>query len=1045
MAHYRWLAALAVAGVLLPGSARAQGVTTAAVSGTVTDETGQPVADAQIQVLNTATGYSTGTMTRADGRYNVLGLEVGGPYTVRARRIGYAPEERTGFVLTLGQNLRLDLRLGRQAVVLTGVTVTADRDALISSSRTGAQTLVSDTALRRLPTLNRNFTDFVALTPQVSVSGPGISGGGVNNRYNNIQIDGAIASDIFGLGSTGQPGGQAGGKVISLEAVKEYQVLLTPFDVRQGNFAGALVNAVTKSGTNQFHGTAFYYTRNEGLARNVEYLPEYEQTQLGFSLGGPIVRDRVHFFVAPEFTRRTQPAFGPYLGSADQPVPSDTVQRFISLLQGYGINGGSAGLVQNKNPLDNAFARIDVAALPFNSRAVISYNYSFPKNDVFSRSDRSFPLTSFAYQFESRTSQPKLQLFSNFANGAANELSLAATFSRDKRRPDVVAPMITVQSRSVGLVAGADRFSQGNALDQDILELKDDVTFPVGAHTVTIGTQNQFYNIYNLFSRDSYGVYTFGNLDSLALGLPNSYSVGLQSDPRYPVRVHMRASQFALYAQDQWQPARGLSLTVGLRADIPVLNTRPPRTELVATNFGRNTDEVPSGNVQWSPRLGFNWDVTGDQTNQLRGGVGMFVGRPAFVWISNAYQNSGSGLGLLNCTNRGATAFSGAGRAPAFDPDPTSQPTACANGAGLSSYRDQIDLLSQDLKFPQTLRLTLGYDRRLPLGLVGTLEGIWTRNVNDFFYLNRNLAGPQGVDARGRVMYGTIGATGQSSPTRVSSSFGNIIEAVNTSRNYSYNLTAQLQRRFENNFEARAAYTFSRVRDAQSPTSSQGISNWRFGRTLSGRHDDQEPTISLFDQPHKIVLAGTYSLPTRTDVSLYYIGQSGQPYDYVYGGFSGRGDLNADGSQGNDLFYVPRSATDSSQIVVETVATAQALEEFIENTDCLRESRGRIMERNSCRTPWQNIMNLTLRQSLPQFRGQNVALEVGVFNLLNLLNREWGLQQFTPGGFSNVNIVTHTGMVGTVPRVTFNPNAERFNARNAASNYQIQLSARYSF
>ncbi|HEY7877130.1 MAG TPA: carboxypeptidase regulatory-like domain-containing protein, partial [Gemmatimonadaceae bacterium] len=307
----------------------AQGITTAAVSGVVTDESGQPVEAAQIQIVNQATGVRSGTLTRTNGNYYVQGLEVGGPYMVTVKRIGFQPDSLGGIRLSLGQNFRANFKVNTQAARLEAVTVRAATSdtlsALISPSRRGVQTDISDSALRRLPTLNRNFTDFLALTPQVNVAqSGGLSGGGQNNRFNNIQIDGASESDIFGLGTTGQPGGQARGRSISLEAVKEYQVLLSPFDVRQGNFTGALINAVTKSGTNELHGSAFYYFRNENLAADVPILrsSNFEQKQFGFSLGGPIVKDKIHFFIAPEWQREDYPAPGPYIGQPANLTPA---------------------------------------------------------------------------------------------------------------------------------------------------------------------------------------------------------------------------------------------------------------------------------------------------------------------------------------------------------------------------------------------------------------------------------------------------------------------------------------------------------------------------------------------------------------------------------------------------------------------------------------------------------------------------------------------------------------------------------------------------
>src|SRR5688572_22297782 len=309
-------AALVAAYSLIAGtSVQAQAVTTGSVSGTVTAQSGEPLANVQVQVVNRATGFSAGVTTGASGRYTVAGLEVGSNYAITVRRIGFEPQTRD-IAISLGAASRADFVLSAQTVVLAGVTVTGERSAIISPTRTGAVTAITDTALRRLPTLNRNFTDFIALTPQVSTTlfNGGLSGGGTNNRYNNVQIDGTSEADVFGLGSTGQPGGQANGKSIGLESVKEYVVMLSPYDVRQGFFAGLLINAVTKSGTNDFSGTAFGVMNSEKYTRDQPYINKFEQQQYGFSLGGPIIRDRAFFFISPEFQTRVEPATGQFLG-----------------------------------------------------------------------------------------------------------------------------------------------------------------------------------------------------------------------------------------------------------------------------------------------------------------------------------------------------------------------------------------------------------------------------------------------------------------------------------------------------------------------------------------------------------------------------------------------------------------------------------------------------------------------------------------------------------------------------------------------------------
>ncbi|HJR62504.1 MAG TPA: TonB-dependent receptor [Gemmatimonadaceae bacterium] len=1048
---------------------RAQGVTTGAISGRVTDSSGVGIEAAQVQVINRATGFSTGTLSRSDGRYYVQSLEVGGPYSVNVRILGFEPQSRDTLFVTLGQNLRVDFVLIRRAAELATVEVTAEEDPVFSASHKGVQTLVSDSALRRLPTLNRNFTDFVRLTPQISTSGPGLSGGGVNNRFNNIQIDGASENDIFGLGSTGQPGGQARGKSITIEAVKEYQVLLTPFDVRQGNFAGVLINAVTKSGTNDFRATAFYYTRNEGLAQNSDFIrnSEFDQQQYGFSLGGPIIRDRLHFFVAPEWQAREAPAFGPFVGqssSSTVPVPVDEadVARFTSILEGYGLQAGSPGRVVNENPLLNFFGRIDLALPEWNSRLFIRHNYGSAEDDVFSRSTASsnptFGLTSAGFFFDSKKHATVGQLHTNFNNGANNELIVGYNRIRDSRTPNVRQPLVSVRVPNPNggittLQAGAEQFSQGNELDQDIFEITDNFSMPFGAHTITVGTHNEFFKIRNLFTESSFGVWSFLSLDDLEAGDADTYR--LARDLGNGVVAQFNAAQYGFYAQDLWQVTRNLSLTFGLRADIPVLRDKPRFTPVVDTLYGRRTDVVPSGNLQWSPRLGFNWDIRGDMTQQLRGGVGVFVGRPAFVWIGNAFQNSGSNLGFLNCS----PSSSAPGPAPAFTPDIESQPTACANGQGLATgVVGPVNLLDEDLKFPQTLRFALGYDRLLPGDVTLTLEGLYTKGLNNFFYINRNLVGVQGTDRNGRVMYGAINANATSNPSVVSNRFSEVIDVTNQSRDYAYNLTGQIQKRFSGAFEARGSYTYSKVRDVQTLGSSRAISNWQFGRTLSGDHLQENLGISLFDQPHKVSISGTYTLPWRnfkTDISLIYSGISGNPFDYVYTGSGGRGDLNADSRNGNDLVYVPTDANDPNEIIFDPIGTsvtpaeqAEALERFINESECLSEHRGQILKRNSCRSPWQNFLDLSIRQSLPSIRGNTLAVQLDIFNLPNLLNDEWGRIQ-SQGDFANVNLLTHVrqiaGPLETSQGVfTFNPATRQFNTENFASNYQVQLSVRYS-
>lgn len=1052
---------LGLAGVA-PRVAGAQ-ATTGTITGTVTGEQSQPLEEVQVQVLSRATGFSRGVRTNASGRYTVPGLEVG-TYDVTARRIGFAGQTRV-VTVSLSQASRADFTLVTQAAVLSTVTTTATRDAVITPTRTGVQTTVSDTALRRLPTLNRNFTDFVALTPQVSNAGPGLSGGGTNNRYNNIQIDGATEADLFGLGSTGQPGGQASGKSIGLEAVKEYQVLLTPFDVRQGNFAGLLVNAVTKSGTNEFHGSALGMTRNQGLTRTQPYINKYDQSQYAFSIGGPIVKDKAFFFLNPEFQTRSTPAAGLYLGgppvNGTYPPPAALIDSVNNVLRKYNLPTGGAGLVNNNNPLQNIFGRLDFN-LPWNTQLVARHNYGYAQDQSFSRAASSFRLDNNAYAFQSTKNASVVQLRTLLPSGMFNELLLNRTSIRDRRKPAVShSPEIQIVTSNYTFFSGSENASQGNELDQDLFEVTDNFTVPVATHRITVGTQNQFYKVRNLFGQYSYGAWRFANLAQADSGRPNQYIVGVPLSGDGAVRF--RAAQYAVYAQDEWAMTPLFNLQVGVRADIPTFRDKPTYNANIDSTFGINTSEIPTGNVQWSPRVGFNWNVTGDDRNQLRGGVGLFTGRPAFVWMSNSFQNSGAnGFARLTCNVTGT----GQG-VPTFDQgNINNPPTKCAGGLSARAG-GEIDYADKNLKFPQNLRYSLGYDRRLADNWVVTLEGLYTQGVNGLFYENFALAGPQGVDRYGRTIYGTPAAspTGNGTPVLKVSTRSQLFKVSNQSDDHAYNATLQLQRRYADHYEGSVAYTYGRAFDVQAFTSSTAFSQYRFGRPWAGNQLEKKATRSIFEQRHRIVAQGTYSFPSKTDFSVIYYGQSGNPFDYVY-----NADLNGDGITRNDPLYVPKNALDPAEITFvaytptsgpgrgitySPTQQAGAFNRFIESSACLRNNRGHIVPRNACENPWTHTVNLSARQSLPQFitryASQNLTLQADVFNFLNMLNKHWGRQAYG-GTQSPYDLLVFRGMqtAGTnflngTPTFSFDPNYKKFTANNLASNYQIQFQIRYSF
>ena len=1056
----------AAAALLLVAATTARAQTTGNFGGRVTDASGNPIDGAQIQIVNRNTGAARGGSTGADGRFNVIGLEPGSGYSVTFRRIGFSPVSRDNQVITLGQTTRLDIQLTPQATTLGQVTILSEIDPVITSSKTGVGTTFGDSAMRRLPTLNRNFTDFVALTPQVSSSGPGLSGGGTNNRYNNIQIDGANESDLFGLGSTGQPGGQAGGKSIGIEAVKQYQVLLSPYDVSYGNFAGTLVNAVTKSGTNTLFGSAYYYFRDQQMERQAAYVTKFKQTQTGFTLGGPIIKDRIHFFTNFEVQGQANPASGPYVGGPFTNVPTQAdVDRFSAIAATYGLPPTNGYQRQNTNPLTNSLVRIDIQKLPFNSVLTLRNNYGHAEQDVFSRSNTStsFKLSDNGYTFFSDKNAWVAQLRSAFGHGAYNEMSTGYTKIRDKRGLFVPGtPQYSARtSTGITMLGGSENSSQLNELDQDIVEFNDQLTIPMGTHhTFSMGTQNSWYKVRNAFGQNIFGNWSFNSLDDFQNGLTGSYTVSAPASG--DGQVHFKQRMNGFFAQDAWQLTSRLALTFGVRADVSVFETKPPENPLVLSVYNRNTSDIASGNWVYSPRVGFNWDVTGDSRNQLRGGWGYFTGRPGFVWMSNAFQNSGMiGFQQLSCSS--------AATAPKFTTAAiATPPLACATGATPAplSTTGEIDLIGSDVKFPTSSRASLGYDRAIGNGWVLTLEGMYTKALNGWYYSNLALTGLQGYDRHGRAMYGIQPASAVLKGPRAL-----VLEVTNQDRDYSYQLTGGVTRKYRNNFEGSVFYNYSQARSVQDLTSSTASSQYRFGQPR-GYTPQEDPTAqklghSVFEQPHKITAMGSYTFPKAgTTLTLTYRAESGQAFHYQYNNGASSNDLNADG-QGNDLMYIPKDVRDSNEVIFVATSTAtvaqqqDAFEKFINGNSCLKDQKGTIMSRGSCREPFHQMFNFTLRQNLGTLglsramnapAMNNLSLQWDVFNLANLINRKWGAQDFTGFGSVDAPLVYNSkeagsmiGPTGARPKFTFNPAYTYTSRQNFSSLYQMQLSLRYSF
>ena len=1001
----------------------AQGVTTATIHGTVRATDGSDADGTEVVVVNTSTGYVAEVEVR-DGRFFVSGLEVGGPYTVTAERFGFQRERRQGLSLELGETLELDLEMRPEAIPLDTLRVAVVSPLAAAHPDGGTATTIRDSLLHRLPAPTQDLYDFVRLVPQISTrvafpagspfGSPGFSAGGVGFRFNNSLINGVSERDLSGH-TTRNLG--VGGKSLPLVAVKELQVLLAPYDVRYGDFAGALVNTVTKSGTNELTGSTSGYWRSDRLAGEEGSAP-YDDVQFGFALGGPIVRDRLHFLGAFELQHLTSPAEGPYLGqpsSADPPVLVDAADlaRLDDILSAYGLVAGSAGPVSNVDPAMNVFGRLDLALPEWDSRAVLWGLYARYGVDEFSRDPNDFPLSTLQLEHQATPLHLGTQLHTTIRGGGGhNELLVSYRTAWRDWVSDVDQPTISVafpetEQGPVTVLAGTLDRAQGRSGRQSSVHVVDNLTLPIGAdHLMTLGTTLERFR-YDAFTLNgSYGSWTFSSLDSLQAGIAESYWIPQDFGNAAPL---ISGGQYGAYIGDKWLAGDRFSITMGIRADLLTIEERPPYNPVVYSRFQRRTDHMPRQQLHMSPRLGFTWNVLGTGRDLLRGGVGVFTGRPPLHWYRAALRRYGHGVGVLTC---GEGEFD-LGPPPRFQPDYRKAPKGCANGVGLDSGPDRFDvnLLSRDLRMVQTLRGSLAYDRRLPGNMVATGEVLITRNISDLMFQNLNLAGPQGIDRNGRVLYGFIYPDGisESFPRTL---FSEVVDLINTSRNHSYQLSASLERQFSNGMGAMASYTYSHARDVQTPLIADpavgGWLNWA-SRALSGRHDDLSPGISLNDIPHRIVFAGTYEAPWErwnTIVSFVYLGESGSPFTYGAWGADGRGDLNADGAA-NDPIYMPRDAFDPNEIMFDGFSEVpdddnsdeaqairvreqqEAFERFIDDTPCLRRQRGRILERNSCRHSWSNTTELSVRQAIP-IGGRVIEAELQVFNVLNLLNGSWG-------------------------------------------------------
>ena len=1076
-------------------AALGQGSTTSEMRGIVNGPDGAPLIGANVVAIHTPTGTTFGAATDLEGNYRIPGMKVGGPYTVTVSYTGYGEVTVDGVQLRLGEVFRRDYSMEESDIALDAVTVVAS--AGVIGQTAGTSTQIDAERLDEVPSLNRDPFDYLRLAPQtVATSSGGLSIAGINNRYNAIYIDGAVNNDVFGLANSGTNGGQTGISPFSIDIIDQFQVVVSPYDVTLGGFAGGGINAVTKSGKNELFGTAYYFMQNQNLAGKTNgklaerlYGEDYDNDQrtklddftkstYGASLGGALKKDKIFFFVNAEIQKDESPVpfeveqynltDGDPNGRATTTQLNDLRQFMINQ---YGYDPGT--FASTKDELDGLklFGKLD---FNLSDKHRLTLRHQYTKAEQYDRnggSSNNIEFSNNGVYFPSTTNSSAVELQSRLSSTTSNELIVGYTTVKDDRGSiGGDFPYIYINDVSSGTIEmGTEEFSTGNLLDQSTFTLTDNFKLYKGNHTLTFGTHNEFYSFNNVFVRQNFGSYRFSSLQSFlngdnAIEYDRSYSLvddvtGDNSD----AAAKFNAMQLGFYVQDQWTVTPRLTLTGGLRIDIPIITT-DPATDTVMNNTalplmqaqypianGVQSGVAPDGQLMFSPRVGFEYALDGTRNTILRGGVGIFTSRIPFVWPGGMYTNNGLTIGSVNESDLG-------GSVP-FVADPNAQYT----NPNFSVPNGQVDLFVQDFKYPQMFKTNLAIDHKFNGGWETSLEVLYTKTLNNIVYTNinnDNTGSKEWTTANDiRTVY-----TRKSIDNRYGAG---VYLASNTNEGHSVNITASVAKELNRSFNIYAAYNFGDSYSNQDGTSSQNSSQWRGQINTNGRN---EPVLGRADYAmgHRFLANVTYqkewSKGTATSVSLFYNGQSGEAFSYVIGGNSARNLNNETGStsRNRSLVYVPNDINDINLVEYtaggNTVTVAEQwanLNAMIESDKGLSSYRGEYVQKNGSNAPFNSVFNLVIRQDIGADLGgdlHRLQISFDILNVANLLNKDWGAFYTTPGSdFNNFQLYQFDGYEadGTTPKFSYRlgdaTGRDAFNINGTDSRWRMRLGFRYIF
>jgi hypothetical protein len=1029
-------------------SSAAQGVTTASITGIVKDSQGAVIPGATVEAVHEPSGTTYDAVTQGDGRFFMQGMRVGGPYKVTASLTGFTTEIKNGITLTLGvaQDLEFTLKV---ATIAETVTVIGQSDPVFSSSHTGASTAVLREELAALPTISGRINDMARLSPEYTGSG---TFAGQDNRMNNITIDGSYFNNSFGL--AGQPGDRTGVAPVSLEAIEQVQVSVAPYDVRQGNFVGAGVNTVTRSGTNRFFGSAYYRYRNDSFvgtdaAGQTVNPGTFKTTTAGEYVGGPILKDRLFFFESFENQKDARP-LNTFVANPGGAAPTGNVTRVLA----SDLNTLSAFLSSKFNYTTGPYQNIskNTPAKPFlvkgdynlNAANKVTFRYNQLKSstdvNLSNSGSLGFGRPTFSNNFLNFQNS-NYSILENIHSGIGEWNSvLGSTMSnnliagytkQDESRGQLstLFPFVDILQGGTAYTSfGSEPFTPLNLLFYNTFQAQDSFTWFHQNHSWTFGGAVEKYHSDNSFYPGIQSAYVYNSLadfftDANDLAANPNRSASPVTLRRFQVRYSnipgsstppfqtLDVWYSSVYGQDEWRPRANLTVTGGVRMDIARFgNTAFDNPNVDALTFRDaggnpvhyNTGALPKASPLWSPRVGFNWDVTSDGMTQVRGGTGVFTGKPAYVWISNQIGNTGVLTGFIQADN--TTAFPFNPNPDAYKPSASGKPPASAD----------VAVTDNGFKFPQTWRNNIAVDRRLAWGLIGTAEYIYNRDVNGMAYINANLPAAQssfaGADTRPRWVGASCSApTASPCQNRINNAPGNVvvenIVLTNQSVGRSWIAAGSVTRPMTHGFAFKGGYSYGAARNLVDP-GSIAAGSWTGNPIVN---DPNNPVLGFSSNSpgHRVYFAPSYTRQYfgfgSTTIAAFYDGHATINNSTANTSYVFSGDANGDAALNNDLIYIPRNPSEMNfkSLTVSGVTftpdqQAAAFEAYIQQDDYLRSRRGQYAERGAVFYPWVNRVDLSITQDLfHSIRGHRHGgqIRLDITNFGNLLNHKWGVGQ----------------------------------------------------